>query len=169
MQPCITGAADRLLTGNARMSDFENTQTKKKGMSSSDWGGGGGGVWSSPWVKVVGRLPGTRWPLSRWAPKKEGLKSMSWRKKGYKIDFFSLNIWKGEGGLYHEAYPSPSHNEYLPPPPGGDPWFSVAGRAPFNIVAWPVKCKQATMEPLGYVMKTNDLFTESHQKHIMIS
>ena len=24
MQPCITGAADRLLTGNARMSDFEN-------------------------------------------------------------------------------------------------------------------------------------------------
>ena len=24
MQPCITGAADRLLVGNARMSDFEN-------------------------------------------------------------------------------------------------------------------------------------------------
>ena len=31
MQPCITGAADRLLTGNARMSDFENRREQKPG------------------------------------------------------------------------------------------------------------------------------------------
>ena len=38
MQPCITGAADRLLTGNARMSDFENQNR------SPCRGGGGGGA-----------------------------------------------------------------------------------------------------------------------------
>ena len=63
-----------------------------------------------------------------------GLKSMSGWKRGLKLTF-SSNIWKRgglksiffsgtylvsqcleKGGLYHRAYPSPSHNEYPPPP-----------------------------------------------------
>ena len=75
-------------------------------------------------------------------PEKGGLKSMSGRKKGFKIDFFFLKILKKKGGLksiffagtlkkgglksrffssalkkgglYRGAYPSPSHNEYPP-------------------------------------------------------